>query len=203
MFRGHRVSAAFAAALTAAFALAGAGAADAATPCPGNPNALGTSRVMAIDAREFARIGTVQYSHTLPLADKEVVTADPKSSPDSSGGSSQVGALVFMSDASAEAERLSAALRARGYWVVDVPLGVLTGRVAVQRPALVVTKRPPQVGRLPAKAEVGPIVDVVRRIDLAAAGQRRPSQVALPGRRPHRSIPSGPTARTLATFPRA
>jgi hypothetical protein len=33
---------------------------------------------------------------------------------------------------------LSAALRARGYWVVDVPLGLLAGRVAVQRPALVV-----------------------------------------------------------------
>ncbi|HSU39167.1 MAG TPA: hypothetical protein VLJ38_06360, partial [Polyangiaceae bacterium] len=43
-----------------------------------------------------------------------------------------------MSDASAEAERLSAALRSRGYWVVDVPLGLLAGRVAVQRPSLVV-----------------------------------------------------------------
>src|SRR5690242_20634242 len=41
--------------------------------CPGNPHALGTSRVMPIDSREFARIGTVQYLHTLPLADKEVI----------------------------------------------------------------------------------------------------------------------------------
>jgi peptidoglycan/xylan/chitin deacetylase (PgdA/CDA1 family) len=41
--------------------------------CPGNPSALGTSRVMTIDAQEFPRIGKVQYSHTLPLADKEVV----------------------------------------------------------------------------------------------------------------------------------
>jgi hypothetical protein len=65
-----------------------------------------------------------------------VASPDPKSSPDSTGGS-QGGALIFMSDASAEAERLSAALRARGYWVVDVPLGLLAGRVAVQRPTLV------------------------------------------------------------------
>jgi hypothetical protein len=43
-----------------------------------------------------------------------------------------------MSDASAEAERLSLALRSRGHWVVDVPLGLLAGRVAVQRPAVVV-----------------------------------------------------------------
>jgi hypothetical protein len=45
--------------------------------------------------------------------------------------------LIFVSDASAEAERLTAALRARGYQVVDVPLTLLVGRVAVQRPALI------------------------------------------------------------------
>jgi peptidoglycan/xylan/chitin deacetylase (PgdA/CDA1 family) len=41
--------------------------------CPGNAAALGTSRVITIDPREFPRVGTVQYSRTLPLADKEVV----------------------------------------------------------------------------------------------------------------------------------
>ena len=45
--------------------------------------------------------------------------------------------LIFVSDASAEAERFTAALRARGYQVVDVPLTLLVGRVAVQRPALI------------------------------------------------------------------
>jgi peptidoglycan/xylan/chitin deacetylase (PgdA/CDA1 family) len=44
-----------------------------AADCPGNPNALGTSRVMTIDPRELPRVGTVQYSHSLPLEDKEVV----------------------------------------------------------------------------------------------------------------------------------
>jgi len=48
-----------------------------------------------------------------------------------------VGALIFVSDASAEAERLISALRTRGYQVVDVPLGLLVNRVSVQRPALI------------------------------------------------------------------
>ena len=52
-----------------ALATAKARAAD----CSGNPNALGTSRVLAIDPRELPRIGTVQYSNSLPLEDKEVV----------------------------------------------------------------------------------------------------------------------------------
>ncbi|HVU00591.1 MAG TPA: DnaJ domain-containing protein [Polyangiaceae bacterium] len=45
--------------------------------------------------------------------------------------------ILFISDASAEAERLTLSLRARGHVVVDVPLALLPGRVAVQRPALV------------------------------------------------------------------
>ncbi|MEO8796651.1 MAG: hypothetical protein ABI551_02100, partial [Polyangiaceae bacterium] len=42
-----------------------------------------------------------------------------------------------MSDPSAEAERVSQALRAGGYTVVDVPLSMLLARVAVQRPRIV------------------------------------------------------------------
>jgi peptidoglycan-N-acetylglucosamine deacetylase len=41
--------------------------------CPGNPDALGTSRVLAIDPAEYPRIGHMQYPQSLPLADKEVV----------------------------------------------------------------------------------------------------------------------------------
>jgi peptidoglycan/xylan/chitin deacetylase (PgdA/CDA1 family) len=44
-----------------------------AAECPGNPNAIGTSRVIAVDPIEHARIGIMQYAETLPLADKEVV----------------------------------------------------------------------------------------------------------------------------------
>ncbi|HEY2517620.1 MAG TPA: hypothetical protein VGI39_42415, partial [Polyangiaceae bacterium] len=48
------------------------------------------------------------------------------------------GVTVFVSDPSAEAERLAQALRAAGYVVVDVPLSFLLPRVAVQRPRVIV-----------------------------------------------------------------
>lgn len=41
--------------------------------CPGNPNALGTSRVLTISPDDFSRIGSMQYKQSLPLADHEVV----------------------------------------------------------------------------------------------------------------------------------
>jgi peptidoglycan/xylan/chitin deacetylase (PgdA/CDA1 family) len=41
--------------------------------CPGNPDAIGTSRVLPISFGEYTRLGTMQYPQTLPLADKEVV----------------------------------------------------------------------------------------------------------------------------------
>jgi hypothetical protein len=81
---------------------------------------------------------------------------EPKSGPESSAGS-QDGAVIFMSDASAEADRLSAALRARGYAVVDVPLGLLAGRAAVQRPAAVICD-----------ADAPGTLETVRRMQAAA-----------------------------------
>jgi peptidoglycan-N-acetylglucosamine deacetylase len=44
-----------------------------AAECPGNPNAIGTSRVIAVDPAQYPRVGTWQYSQTLPLEDHEVV----------------------------------------------------------------------------------------------------------------------------------
>src|SRR5271163_177833 len=44
-----------------------------AEPCPGNPDAIGTSRVLVIHPGEYSRLGSMQYHETLPLADKEVV----------------------------------------------------------------------------------------------------------------------------------
>lgn len=60
----------------AAFILAIAAAvstAHAAAECPGNPNALGTSRILTVDPGEHPRVGSIQYRETLPLADHEVV----------------------------------------------------------------------------------------------------------------------------------
>ncbi len=45
--------------------------------------------------------------------------------------------IVFVSDPTAEAERVAQALRAAGYVVVDVPLSMLVARVAVQHPRVV------------------------------------------------------------------
>ncbi len=41
--------------------------------CPGNPDALGTGRVLALEPGELKRVGVMQYPQSLPLADKEVV----------------------------------------------------------------------------------------------------------------------------------
>jgi hypothetical protein len=84
---------------------------------------------------------------------------EPKSGPENATGS-QDGAVIFMSDASAEADRLSAALRARGYAVVDVPLGLLAGRAAVQRPAAVICD-----------ADAPGTLETLRRMQAAAGGR--------------------------------
>ena len=48
------------------------------------------------------------------------------------------GVTVFVSDPTAEAERISEALRGAGFQVIDVPLSMLVARVAVQRPQVVI-----------------------------------------------------------------
>jgi peptidoglycan-N-acetylglucosamine deacetylase len=60
---------------TALFAciVAGVSISAAAETCPGNPDALGTSRVLTINPGEFTLLGTMQYQQTLPLGDREVV----------------------------------------------------------------------------------------------------------------------------------
>jgi peptidoglycan/xylan/chitin deacetylase (PgdA/CDA1 family) len=59
----------FSALLAAVIATAAHGAA----PCPGNADALGTARVLAVDAATTPRVGRKQFPQTLPLAPKEVV----------------------------------------------------------------------------------------------------------------------------------
>jgi peptidoglycan-N-acetylglucosamine deacetylase len=53
-------------------ALFGATALEAAE-CPGNPDALGTSRTIVVDPTEHPRLGSMQYRESLPLEDHEVV----------------------------------------------------------------------------------------------------------------------------------
>jgi peptidoglycan-N-acetylglucosamine deacetylase len=66
----------FGALFVAAIGLCGAllGAAPArAESCPGNPDALGTSRTLVVSPQEYKQLGTIDYKQTLPLADHEVV----------------------------------------------------------------------------------------------------------------------------------
>lgn len=41
--------------------------------CPGNPQALGTARVLAVDAKTWPRVGRKHFPQTLPLEAKELV----------------------------------------------------------------------------------------------------------------------------------
>lgn len=52
---------------------AGATAGAQTAPCPGNPDALGTARILQIDAVTTPRVGRKQFPQTLPLQDREVV----------------------------------------------------------------------------------------------------------------------------------
>jgi peptidoglycan/xylan/chitin deacetylase (PgdA/CDA1 family) len=47
--------------------------AAAAEPCPGNADALGTARVLSVDANSTPRVGRKSFPATLPLARKELV----------------------------------------------------------------------------------------------------------------------------------
>jgi peptidoglycan/xylan/chitin deacetylase (PgdA/CDA1 family) len=69
MTRGVKRSLAFLALL----AVCGTANVAVAGDCPGNPDALGTSRTIAVDPMEHPRIGGMNYPESLPLADKEVV----------------------------------------------------------------------------------------------------------------------------------
>jgi len=59
--------------LCLSIAIAFAPPAVGAASCPGNPDALGTARTIAIDAKSMPRIGRKQFPSTLPLQAKEVV----------------------------------------------------------------------------------------------------------------------------------
>jgi len=73
-----RILRAFVVFVSAAIVGGVAGVAPGLTParagdCPGNPKALGTSRVLVLEPGEFKRVGVMQYPDSLPLGDKEVV----------------------------------------------------------------------------------------------------------------------------------
>ena len=60
-------------ALCAGFLLCIATQTALAASCPGHPDAIGTSRTIVVDPRQYPIIGSMQYGKTLPLQDHEVV----------------------------------------------------------------------------------------------------------------------------------
>ena len=72
-FRARLLAAALAVVAGAAVSVLAPSPQARAQDCPGNPGALGTSRVITIDPADFTRVGRMQYPRSLPLADKEVV----------------------------------------------------------------------------------------------------------------------------------
>jgi hypothetical protein len=79
------------------------------------------------------------------------------------GSEQRAGATIFVTDPTVEAARIEWDLRARGYDVIDVPLAMLVGRVAVQRPKLILLdvdaagalEVAARVRQLPDAAEIG------------------------------------------------
>ncbi len=69
----HLILPARTAVLVAVAAAVLATAAQSAPLCPGNADALGTARVLDVDAATTPRVGRKQFPQTLPLAPKEVV----------------------------------------------------------------------------------------------------------------------------------
>src|SRR5262245_35245945 len=53
--------------------LAAASVPAVAEECPGNPAALGTSRVLTLSFDQVSQVGSMQYKQILPLKDHEVV----------------------------------------------------------------------------------------------------------------------------------
>ena len=77
---------------------------------------------------------------------------------------------VFVSDPSAEAERMSQALRGAGYVVIDVPLSMLIARVAVQRPRVILVDADAE-GALEAVGRVHEVADL-EEIDVLFLGRK-------------------------------
>lgn len=65
-------------------------------------------------------------------------TLSELAAPYAEGAPSARGDTVLVTDASAEGETIAAALRERGFHVIDVPISLLEGRVAGDRPLVVV-----------------------------------------------------------------
>jgi transcriptional regulator with XRE-family HTH domain len=119
--------------LIALFACSGVDRASSTEACKGNNDALGVSRVIAVEPTEHSRIGTMQYEETLPLADHEVViTFDDGPSPKYTS-QAELGAKSNVSRNTIEAiENARAPEAARASLIASFASGVVRDEVAVR-----------------------------------------------------------------------
>jgi hypothetical protein len=94
------------------------------------------------------------------------------------GGRGAHPVTVFVSDPTAEAERMAQALRGAGYTVVDVPLSMLIARVAVQRPRVILVDSDAE-GAIEAVSRVHEVADL-DEIDVLFLGQKGEASDGLP-----------------------
>jgi hypothetical protein len=98
-----------------------------------------------------------------PATSEGPPSARPSARAEDEGAERRAGATIFVTDPTVEAARIEWDLRARGYDVIDVPLAMLVGRVAVQRPTLILLdvdaagalEVAARVRQLPDAAEIG------------------------------------------------
>jgi len=109
------------------------------------------------------------------------VALDPPTGSDP-GSSPEAASLIFVSDASAEAERLMTMLRGRGYGVVDVPLTLLLSRASVQRPSIILcdADTAQAIETIKRLHEVQGRVDVILAIGTQAAQAAKAATTTVP-----------------------
>jgi peptidoglycan/xylan/chitin deacetylase (PgdA/CDA1 family) len=160
--RRGRISAALCLGVLASSPALGASAAD----CPGHPDALGTSRMLVVDPREYPIIGTMQYAKTLPLRDHEVVlTFDDGPLPKNS---SQI--LQILADQCAKATFFLVGQQARAN-----PEGVRKVRDAGHTVATHTQNHPSNMQRMPIDRAQKEIDDGIASVTAALADGSAPA----------------------------
>lgn len=117
-----------------------------------------TALVLSRGAPDDKPSGNVPVALSPSLSELAALTAE--------GAPSVRGDTVLVTDASAEGETIASALRERGFHVVDLPIALLEGRIALERPRVVVV----DVDEPGALAAVARLRERTGGIDLALIG---------------------------------
>ncbi len=160
--------------------------------CPGHPDAIGTSRTIVVDPRQYPIIGTMQYGKTLPLEDHEVVlTFDDGPLPKYSN---QI--LDILAAHCAKATFFLVGSQANGN-----PEGVRKVRDAGHTVATHTQNHPTGMDRMPLERSLKEIEQGIASVTAALADGTRPAPfVRIPGLRSNDGIEAFARARGLQVW---